>query len=156
MRVVYAGEGAPRSLKKKSVFLAGPTPRSEMVQSWRPEALRLFERFNFNGVVLVPEWRGGFRTEIIYEDRVKWEDRMLHAATCILFWIPRRIDTMPAFTTNVEFGEWMKSGKVVLGSPEWAEKMTYLRFKAEKYSIPHYSTLEVTIRGALLKIEQEG
>ena len=35
---------------------------------------------------------------------------------------------MPAFTTNVEFGEDYKSGKMLYGRPDWALKNNYLDF----------------------------
>ena len=41
---------------KKSIFLAGPTPRSKEVKSWRPEAIRLLKEKGFDGVVFVPEF----------------------------------------------------------------------------------------------------
>ena len=39
---------------KKSIFLAGPTPRGENVISWRTEACQLLENLGFDGVVYVP------------------------------------------------------------------------------------------------------
>ena len=33
---------------------------------------------------------------------------------------------MPAFTTNVEFGYWLHSGKVIYGHPNNAKKVKYL------------------------------
>ena len=33
---------------------------------------------------------------------------------------------MPAFTTNVEFGYWLHSGKVIYGRPNNAKKVKYL------------------------------
>jgi hypothetical protein len=57
---VYAGEMPPQDWDA-SVFLAGPTPRSQAHPSWRPEALRLLaERWAPLGdrlVVLIPEAR---------------------------------------------------------------------------------------------------
>ena len=157
MRLIYSEEEVPRSFKNnKSIFLAGPTPRSNDVESWRPKASGLLEEFGFDGVVFVPEYRDGFKEGIgeeIYED---WEDRHLHAADCILFWIPRELKTMPAFTTNIEFGECMKSGKVVLGAPEWAKKMDYIRVKAKKYGIPHFDKIEDTVEAALVMLERSG
>ena len=149
MKVVYTGEALPSSLTK-SIFLAGPTPRSKDVASWRPEALRILEEFGYNGVVFVPEWRG----DKLFDDDEKayeWEDQMLNAADCILFWVPRDMKTMPALTTNVEWGEWMRSGKVVFGAPPKDKERNnkYLRCKAEKYRLPHFFTLEDTVGKAV-------
>ena len=33
---------------------------------------------------------------------------------------------MPAFTTNVEFGYWLHTGKVLYGRPDEAKKIKYL------------------------------
>ena len=57
--------------------------------------------FIFEGVVFVPEDEGGtFRGS--YHDQVTWERDALAASDCVLFWVPRELKTMPAFTTNVE------------------------------------------------------
>ena len=55
-----------------------------------------------------------------------WERVGLSNATIIAFWIPRHLPDMPAFTTNVEFGYWLHTGKVVYGRPNDAEKIKYL------------------------------
>ena len=55
-----------------------------------------------------------------------WEREALINATVILFWVPRKLPDMSAFTTNVEFGYWLHSGKVVYGRPNDASKIKYL------------------------------
>lgn len=55
-----------------------------------------------------------------------WEREALTEATTIIFWIPRQLTDMPAFTTNVEFGYWLHSNKVVYGRPDNSEKNRYL------------------------------
>lgn len=112
-------------LSGKSIFLAGPTPRLPEVKSWRPEALNLFDKLNFDGIVLVPErrdWIKGFD----YINQVEWEWEGLENCSTILFWIPRELITMPAFTTNVEFGSYVRSGRAYYGRPDWSEKNSYL------------------------------
>lgn len=150
MEIVYTGEPLPSSLTK-SIFLAGPTPRSKDVQSWRPEALRILEELGYDGIVFVPEWRSGK----LFEDSEKmyvWEDQMLNAADCIAFWVPRNMQTMPALTTNIEWGEWMKSGKVVFGAPydpDDKRKNKYPWSKAQKYYAPRCITLQATVEKAV-------
>jgi len=115
---------------KKAIFLAGPTPRDKSVESWRPEACRILEENDFDGVVYVPE----YSTDSPLEDydvqagnrQVMWERNALLNSSVIVFWIPREITTMPAFTTNVEFGYWLHSGKAIYGRPEDAPKNRYL------------------------------
>ncbi len=112
---------------KKSIFLAGPTPRSINVKSWRPEAIEILNSLKFDGIVYVPEREFDDRT-FDYIKQVWWEREGLHNADVIVFWVPRAISDMPAFTTNVEFGYWLAKNKekVIYGRPDSAEKIRYL------------------------------
>jgi hypothetical protein len=60
---------------------------------------------------------------------------------------------MPAFTTNIEWGKWYESGKVVLGYPDNAEKMSYLKYCADKNNVPVSNNLLDTLKNALNKIK---
>ncbi|MGM9835073.1 MAG: nucleoside 2-deoxyribosyltransferase domain-containing protein [Bacilli bacterium] len=110
---------------KKSIFLAGPTPRGENAVSWRKESCQILEQLGFDGVVYVPEY-STWRPKGDYVDQAMWEREALTEATVIMFWIPRSLPDMPAFTTNVEFGYWLHSGKVIYGRPDNAPKIKYL------------------------------
>jgi len=121
-RVVRPGDDFPTSFTR-AIFLAGPTPRSPDVPSWRPGALAALTEQGYDGVVFVPE-RDRPRSD--YLDQLEWETRALHMADVIVFWVPRQLDTMPAFTTNVEFGHWVGTGKAVYARPEGAPKTRYL------------------------------
>lgn len=147
MHIVYTLEYPPETFDK-AIFLAGPTPRSEKVRSWRPEALRILELLKYDGVVFVPEPRGG-QFERDYDANTDWEERSLHLSDCIVFWVPRNLKTMPAFTTNDEWGHWKNSGKVVFGAPSEAQKIRYQRYYANKFFVPHHESLEETLRAAL-------
>lgn len=152
MEVIYAREELPDYLPN-SLFLVGPTPRSELVPSWRPEALRLLGERAFTGTVLIPEDRpdadGKVRYRGNYNDQVAWETEGLRKSTAILAWVPRDLDSMPAFTTNTEFGLWADSGKMVFGAPLDAPKNTYLRWHAEQAGISSSETLPDTVDAAL-------
>ena len=151
MNVIYALQQLPEA--RKSVFLAGPTPRSPEVPSWRPEALQALADMGYHDTVFVPEPESGdWATE--YDNQVEWEEKALTAATCILFWIPRDLTTMPAFTTNVEFGAWCASGKVVLGYPQGAVKMRYLAYYAAKHKVPVLHSLRETVATAIGRVYQ--
>lgn len=109
----------------KSIFLAGPTPRGENTISWREDAVEILNKLGFDGVVYVPEY-STWKPKEDYTDQAMWERTALTNAGIILFWIPRSLPDMPAFTTNVEFGYWLHSNKVIYGRPNGAPKTKYL------------------------------
>lgn len=147
MKILYAQEPFAET-KGPSIFLAGPTPRSKDVLSWRPEALGLLNKSGFEGTVFVPEPRSGSWASD-YFAQVEWEEQGLERAACILFWVPRVLKDMPALITNDEWGTWKASGKVVFGAPSWAEKIKYQRYYANKLGVPNFETLEETILAAV-------
>jgi hypothetical protein len=146
MEIIRPGEKAPSSYKS-SIFLAGPSPRSSNVESWRTEALTILADKGYDGVVYVPE---PF-TDEGYEAQVEWENQHLNMADCILFWVPRSKE-LPGLTTNIEYGEWFKSGKIVLGYPPDALNVRYLGYKAKKNNVSVSSTLEDTIESAIAMV----
>lgn len=135
---------------EKSIFLAGPTPRSAEVLSWRQEALAILERLGFPGKVFVPE-AADWAPHDHYDDQVHWEWEALNQATVVVFWVPRDMATLPAFTTNVEFGLLVASGKVVLGFPEGAPKMRYLEKLGARFGLTPFKTLQGTLEAAVKK-----
>lgn len=81
-----------------------------------------------------------------YDDQVEWEHYGLEHCSRIIFWIPRKISTMPAFTTNVEFGHYVNSGRVIYGRPDNAEKCRYLDWLYKKYNWrPIYNDLKTML-----------
>ena len=109
----------------KSIFLAGPTPRRNDVKSWRPEACKYLQEHGFDGVVYVPELSTK-EALFNYDNQIEWEWEALEKASIILFWIPRELPDMPAFTTNVEFGYYVRDTKVVYGRPDSSKLNSYL------------------------------
>jgi hypothetical protein len=124
MHPVYALESLPDPLKA-SLFLAGPTPRDLKTPSWRPEALRMLGELGYRGTVIVPEPRSG-EWRHSYVDQTSWEAEMRARADLIAFWVPRELTHMPAFTTNIEFGEDYDSCRCLYGRPAEAPKTRYL------------------------------
>lgn len=131
MNILYTLED--EEIFNDSIFLAGPTYRTSQYKdgiaphSWRKDAIELFRHSGlFKLTLLVPEYRNDVRpNDWTYNKQVEWETKMLKRANIILFWIPRSTE-LPALTTNVEFGEWLHSGKIVCGSPIDAMNNRYL------------------------------
>ena len=135
--------------EKKSIFLAGPTPRKKEIISWRKEAIKILEENKFDGIVYVPEYSDGSP----FEDKLtqmQWEREALTNATIIIFWIPRSLPDMPAFTTNVEFGYWLHTNKCIYGRPDEAVKKRYLDWLYElDYGVKPINDLESLIKEAI-------
>ncbi|MCX4248372.1 MAG: nucleoside 2-deoxyribosyltransferase domain-containing protein [Bacilli bacterium] len=134
---------------EKSIFLAGPTPRGENIISWRTDACEILKQFDFDGVVYVPEY-STWKPKEDYVDQAMWERIALINATVILFWIPRKLPDMAAFTTNVEFGYWLHSGKVIYGRPNDASKIKYLDWLYRlDYDKNPYETLQSLLEASV-------
>lgn len=147
MKINYSDEAVVKG--KKSIFLAGPTPRGEGVTSWREEAIKILENNNFDGLVYVPEY-STWKPKEDYVDQAMWERKSLEASTIIVFWIPRVLPELPAFTTNVEFGYWLHSGKVLYGRPDNTKKTKYLDWiYKEDYKKEALNNLEELLKLAI-------
>jgi len=157
VRIVYALEKLQNDINV--IFLAGPTYRifdvSSNQMSWRFEAIKILEAQGYTGHVCVPEWRDGIKpVDWTYSRQLDWENENLIKAKVILFWIPREIKLLPGFTTNIEFGEWMKSGKIVVGAPNDAVNIKYIREKCSRYDIAWADALESCVNNALNKLKE--
>jgi len=127
MKVIYSDEPNFTDSSVKSLFLAGPTPRDKDTPSWRPNAISILEKLNFDGIVLVPE-RKDWSVKFAYDDQIEWEKSGISACTAIVFWVPRKFPSMKALTTNVEFGYWIvkKPTQLFYSRPDDAEQVRYL------------------------------
>ncbi len=149
MKPIYSDESIPENVQEMpSIFLAGPTPRHPSVQSWRPEALTILTTLGYTGSVFVPERKYDKKYE--YLPQVEWEWAALHEATVICFWIPRDLEILPGFTTNVEFGRHVET--CVYGRPSTAENCRYLDWLYRKITQRQpCSTLMETMKEATNK-----
>lgn len=136
----------------KSIFLAGPTPRGENEVSWRKEAVSILEELGFDGLVYIPEY-STWKPKESYVDQAMWERNALTNAKVIVFWIDRKIPEMAGFTTNVEFGYWLPTGKVLYGRPDEAPKIKYLDwlYKTD-YNLEPHNNLRELLEEALKKV----
>lgn len=152
MKINYSDEQVIKG--EKSIFLAGPTPREKDTISWRQEACKFLEQIGFDGIVYVPEY-STWKPKESYIDQAMWERNALSEATIIIFWIPRHLPDMPAFTTNVEFGYWLHTGKVLYGRPDNAEKIKYLDWLYElDYGIKPLNDIETLLQIAVSKVNK--
>lgn len=150
MKVVYWLEPYPTTITK-SIFLAGPTARQGKIPSWRQSVIKELKRRKWDGVVFIPEPRPGtpWPTKRQHDEIVDWEIDGLNRADCILFWVPRSKDKLPGFTTNIEWGEFFKSGRVVLGCPKSAIRMNYMKYRGRQFGVPFAGTLGKTLTNAI-------
>lgn len=147
VKVINVPERIPRSeMKGKTIFLAGPTPRDRDIPSWRPDFIKTLEEKGEECTVFVPETSDGW-WHSNYEAQCEWEYDHLHMADCIVFWIPRDLETLPGFTTNVEFGYWISQDecKMYYGRPDGSPKTRYLDwlYNTEIGEVPHKSMEEL-------------
>ncbi len=69
----------------------------------------------FDDIVLViPEYMTEFPNDWNYSRQVSWERKWLELADIIVFWIPRS-EELPAYTTNIEIGQYLLSDKIIVG-----------------------------------------
>lgn len=145
-----------------SIFLAGPTPRdynTMLTHEWRTPALEILRKLECNCNVYIPGFIDKYdhvkgdsdSFDISYNGVIDWELAHLNEVNCIAFWIPRQVNQgMPGFTTNVEFGMFVRSGKCVLGYPEFAEHIDYIHRLARLNDVPISNTLLGTMSKAIV------
>ncbi|MCA9696400.1 MAG: hypothetical protein KC431_02660 [Myxococcales bacterium] len=152
MQVVHAPAPLPEAVTA-TIFLAGPSPRGEGGGlHWRGEALELLAQAGFTGHVFVPLPAPGQSWPADYIDQAGWEQTALERADVVLFWIPRELERMPGFTTNVEFGQHCRGRNVVLGHPVDAPKCRFLDFLAERNFIAVSHTLAEAVERAVAMV----
>lgn len=116
----------------KILFLAGPCPRSNYDDDWRNEAVKYLEEAGFDGIVFNPTNPYYDISDPLYlEKQTRWEQKALHLADKVIFWIPRT-EEHPAFTTNIELGEFLTKeniDKILIGMPDFAIKNNYIKIR---------------------------
>lgn len=155
--IVFADQPIPQKIEK-SIFLAGPSPRTKDIFDWRHDALSLFEKNGFDGTIFIPVPKERFfgkddSPNWTYDNQVEWECKARNVSDIILFWLPRDIKNgMPAFTTNIEFGEDIHSGKIIYGRPDNAEKCRYLDKRIIEIKEKVFNQLDELIQYGIAKL----
>lgn len=141
--LIYSGENIP--IQGQSVFLAGCSPRKDQVLLWREFAIKFFKEQGFEGTLIIPEPRYGNWYD--FEKVVEWEDEYLKSADIILFWIPRNLEeNIYGLTSNVEFGRYLHSGKIIYGRPDESSENRYLDYWYKKiYGVDPFSDLNLLV-----------
>ncbi len=152
MIINYSNQMVDKS--KKSIFLAGPTIRTNEITEWRLKAIKIFEKLNFDGIVFIPEYINMYVDGDYLTKQMLWEREALEAATVILFWVPRDEKVLPGFTTNVEFGFWIHTKKIIYGRPDDAKHIRYLDWLYDyELNKKPINDLEILINEAILMCE---
>lgn len=157
MKVFYSDCPIPQEVTQ-SIFLLGPSPRGKSDNHWRVQAIEILKELGFQGEVFVPipekKFHGGEdESSWTYINQIEWECQCRHIADKLVFWVPRSIEEgLPGFTTNVEFGEDLASGKMLYGRPDNAQKCRYLdeRYRDQKI----YNDLKELLTAAVLSLGQ--
>ena len=141
-----------------SIFLAGPCPRKDYSNDWRNKAFEILEKLGFDGNVITPtndrfpELREKYGKEAL-RIQTEWETIAMKKASAIVFWVDRHIEAgFPAFTTNIEFGDWYNKPGVYCGFPDDAEKNDYLKLRLEQEKIEYWTDLEQMLTAVVNKL----
>ena len=158
MQIVYSDQEFPE-LVEMSIFLAGPSPRKKGVWDPRRGILEELAARGYKGTVYVPvpekKFLGGDEDPSwTYDDQIEWECKARERADVVAFWVAREMQELPGFTTNIEFGEDLGSGKVVYGRPAGAPKCKYLDRRAQMAGISVHESIESLASEALERLGQ--
>lgn len=163
MKLIFSDDAFPTEVTK-SIFLEGPSPRSAKYEDWKPRALEELAALNFNGTVFIPVPRARFyafaddSATWTYDGQVEWECTARQRADAIFCWLDRVIDAsdddlgMPGFTTNVEFGEDLNSGKMTFGRPDTAAKSRYLEQRVNMLGREVHNTLTAALSAVVTEL----
>lgn len=73
----------------------------------------------------------------------------------MLIRIPRDMRTLPGLTTNIEFGEYLHSGKIVVGFPETSDNNRYIYYRCAYDKIPCFNSLEECVDNVLSRFSNK-
>lgn len=160
MKLVFADTPLPTEVTK-TIFLAGPNPRYKdgdpVLRTWRHDVLEVLEKKGYDGHVFIPTPIGSFYGKVVenavsdYDHQVEWEDAAMMRADVILMWVDRTA-TLRGMTTNIEFGRYLDSGRLIFGYPETADGCKYMEEQIIKRRKEAYKNLDAIVDEALWRI----
>jgi hypothetical protein len=132
-----------------SIFLAGPIERwtpdyGHKYTRWRDAAvghLRRNYQFHETDIRILNPERDERPEGWSYEMQVEWEVEAMRNATCILCWIERIMPDLPAFTTNIEVGQWLTSPKLIVGAPPDTPHTRYIKTRRQMADLDWFESL---------------
>ena len=132
-----------------AIYLAGPVPRRAGEVPWHLEAIAALQAYGFDGAVIVPRASDEAAAQESDERQLSWEFEAQCRADVLLFWVPRDPADMLGLTTNLEWGIWHDTGKVVIGIPPAAAMTLPLRHAAYRVGVDVCESMNGTVRCAL-------
>lgn len=168
MEIIYSLEDF--DINKPSIFLAGPTARidtdSELgrgtVTEWRSKLLQelsaevvavIDPEIDSQLQILIPE-NIQDNPDWTYSRQVSWEEKALKASTIIVFGLFRS-ESLPGFTSNIEFGKWFEIGKdkLVVGGNDWEGRNNYIKEYLNRNSMVFHDK-DSLVKEALKKLNE--
>jgi 8-oxo-dGTP diphosphatase len=132
----------------KTLFLAGPSEPHGRPTAWRQEAIQILRDLRFDGHVFVPDFEEGWANGNL-DAQFDWVTEAMDRADAIVFWVPRDLQTLHGYSTNIEWGLYARSRNVVWGAPEDAQLVGWAERYAKKYQVPVVRDLKMALRVAL-------
>ena len=152
MNIIYSSQY--KDIIRPAIFLAGCSPRDDQILTWRKEVINILGRTGFTGSIISPQPELNQWSD--YNSVVEWEDEYLKIADLIVFWIPRSMkNQIYGLTSNVEFGMYLNSGKILYGRPPDSEHNCYLDYWYKRvYNLKPVDNLEDLVQESLNFLSQ--
>lgn len=161
MELVFSDDKFP-SVVNKSIFLAGPSPRYALgdkvdLNTWRHKAVQLLQERWYDGIVYIPLPRSAFFGETYvdqngYVKEIEWDLKAFNRADVIFIYLDRQADNQ-GLVTNVEFGRYFDSGRMVYCRPKSAVFVRYLDTLMMSKDREFYTEMEEGIEECLDRVK---
>lgn len=169
MQLVFSDDEFPNAVSK-TVFLAGPSPRyaegsTIQTDTWRHKAVDMLASLGFDGHVFIPlpkfAFYPGSATKGVFDylKQIGWEQAAMDRADVLFFYVDRQADNQ-GLTTNIEFGKYVDSGRMIYTRPKSAQKVRYMDEmvigKDKPFFVDLYSGLKAVVERLKKPVERVG